>query len=118
MVVAQFGLGISVELRGQVFGVPSPPATIEAALTAATATEAKKSSSKMVIGLVDDKEPEEEKEPEKEEDTVVERIVKRVEDVLAISRCQGGIPVSNKLEDKETILEIINTVTTSAQCDI
>lgn len=49
MVVAQFGSGILEELRGKVFGVPNPPATIEAALTAATAAEAEKTQAKMII---------------------------------------------------------------------
>lgn len=68
MVVAQFGSGISEELKGKVFGVPNPPATIEAALNAAKAAEPEKSTSKTVIGLVDDKETTEEKKTE-EEDT-------------------------------------------------
>ena len=53
LVVAQFGSGISEELRGRVFGVPNPPATIEAALVAATAAEAEKSPGKMVVNVVD-----------------------------------------------------------------
>ena len=85
LVVAQFGSGISEELRGKVFGVPNPPATIEAALTAATATEAEKPHGKMVEGVIDEKETEKE-----EEETMVERMVKKVEDVLAISRRQGN----------------------------
>ena len=55
MVVAQFSSGISEELRGKVFGVPNPPVTIEAALVAAAAAEVEKSSSKFIIGLVNDK---------------------------------------------------------------
>ena len=53
LVVAQFGSGISEELRGRVFGVPNPPATIEAALVAATAAEAEKSPGKMVVNAIE-----------------------------------------------------------------
>ena len=54
MVVAQFGSGISEGLRGKVFGVPNPPATIKAALTAATAAEAERSPRKMVVGVIEE----------------------------------------------------------------
>ena len=87
MVVAQFKSGISEEIRGKVFGVPNPPATIAAALTATTTAEAEKTPLKMLIGVVDNKETKEDKQ--EEEDTVIERMVKIV-DVLAISRRQGS----------------------------
>ena len=87
LVVAQFGSGISEDLRGKVFGVPNPPATIEAALTAATAAEAEKLPGKMVVGVIEKKGDKNQKE---EEDKMVERMVKKVEDVLAISRRQGN----------------------------
>ena len=45
-------------LRGKVFGVPNPPATIKVALTAATAAEAEKSPGKMVVGVIEEKETE------------------------------------------------------------
>ena len=67
--------------------MPNPPATIEAVLTAATAPEAEKSPEKMVVGVIEEKDAENQKE---EEDKMVERMVKKVEDVLAISRRQGN----------------------------
>ena len=42
MVVAQFRGGLQEDLRAKVFGIPNPPAAIEAALTAASAAEAEK----------------------------------------------------------------------------
>lgn len=87
LVVAQFMLGISEDLRGKVFGVPNTPATIEAALTAATAAKAEKAPGKMVVGVVKDSNAESQKKDE--EGTLVKRTLKKVEDVLAISRRQG-----------------------------
>ena len=42
LVVAQFGSGLSEELRSKVFGVPNPPATIAGVLAAITAAEAER----------------------------------------------------------------------------
>ena len=86
--LAQFRSGISEELREKVFGVPNPPQNIEAALTATTAAEVKKTPTKMVIGVIEDSTDDDKKR--EEEDTVVERMVKQVEDVLAISKRQGN----------------------------
>ena len=40
MVIAQFGGGLVEDVREKVFGVPTPPNTIGAVLTAVTAAEA------------------------------------------------------------------------------
>ena len=42
LVIAQFGGGVTDEIREQVFGVPNPPATIADVLAAATAVENEK----------------------------------------------------------------------------
>ena len=56
--MAQFGSGLSEELRSKVFGLPNPPATIAGVLAAATAAEAKRNptGTKLVIGAVDTEE--------------------------------------------------------------
>ena len=79
LVVAQFSLGLSEELRSKVFGVPNPPATIAGVLAAATAAEAESNptGTKLVIGAVAVKEEEtkHDKQDPKTEDHMVERIV-------------------------------------------
>ena len=54
MVVAQFWGGLHEDIRAKVFGIPNPPATIEAALTAASAAKAEKTNQKLVFSLVDE----------------------------------------------------------------
>ena len=92
--VTQFSSGLSEELRSKVFGVPNPPATIAGVLAAATAAEAERNptETKLVIGAIESNEEEtkEDKPDPKTEDHMVERIVAKVEDVLAISRRQQG----------------------------
>ena len=94
LVVAQFGSGLTEELRSKVFGVPNPPATIAGVLAAATAAEAERNptGTKLVIGAIEGEESSAQptKSEGKEEDNMVERIVAKVEDVLAISRRQQG----------------------------
>ena len=94
LVVAQFGSGLSEELRSKVFGVPNPPATIAGVLAAATAAEAERNptGTKLVIGAIEgeDSVTQPTKTESKEEEHLVERIVAKVEDVLAISRRQQG----------------------------
>lgn len=60
--------------------MPNPPATIEASLSTAKAAEAKRTTSKLVAGLVDDKESRDDKRPNEDNS---EKTVKRVEEVLA-----------------------------------
>ena len=86
MVVAQFGGGLHEDLRAKVFGIPNPPATIDEALTAASAAEAEKTNQKLVVSLVDEAPKETSKPPEM---TELEKISKGMQDVLAISR-QGS----------------------------
>ena len=90
MDVAQFGSGLSEELRSKVFGVPNPPATIAGVLAAATAAEAERNptGTKLVVGAVevDGTDPKPDKPDPKSEDNMVDGIVAKVEDVLAISR--------------------------------
>ena len=92
--MAQFGSGLHEDLRSKVFGVPNPPATIAGVLAAATAAKAEKNptGTKLVIGAVkaNEKETVPNNTDSKTEDHMVERIVAKVEDVLAISRCQQG----------------------------
>lgn len=82
------------ELRSKVFGVPNPPATIEGVLAAATAAKVKRNltGTKLVIRAVEAEEgsQNDEKSAPKTEDCMVDRIVAKVEDCLAISRCQQG----------------------------
>ena len=54
MVVAECGGGLHEDLRAKVFGVPNPPATIEGALTAASAAEAEKTNHKLVVSMIDE----------------------------------------------------------------
>ena len=54
MVVAQLGGTLHENLRAKVFGVPNPPATIEDALSAASAAEAEKNNQKLVVSLVEE----------------------------------------------------------------
>ena len=84
MVVAQFGGGLHEDLRAKVFGVPNPPATIDDALTAASAAEAEKTNQKLVVSLVE--EAPKEDAGSAAEMTELEKIAKGVQDVLAISR--------------------------------
>ena len=84
MVVAQFGGGLHEDLRAKVFGVPNPPATIDGALTAASAAEAEKTNHKLVVSLVDETAKE---EPSSTEEMLeLEKISKGVQDVLAKTR--------------------------------
>ena len=90
LVVAQFGSGLNEELRSKIFGVPNPPATIAGVLAAATAAEAERNptGTKLVIGAIEgeDTSTQPTKTEATEEESMVERIVAKVEDVLAISR--------------------------------
>ena len=84
MVVAQFGGGLHEDLQAKVFKVPNPPATIDGALTAASAAEAEKTNNKLVVSLVDDTTKEE--SSGMNEMSELEKISKGVQDVLAITR--------------------------------
>ena len=85
MVVAQFGGGLHEDLRAKVFGVPNPPATIDGALTAASAAEAEKTNHKLVVSLVEETTSTDDT-ANKEEMSELEKISKGVQDVLAITR--------------------------------
>ena len=82
LVVAQFGSGLSEELRSKVFGVPNPPATIAGVLAAVTAAEAERNpaGTKLVIGAVEaeDEVSKNDKSDPKTEDNMVDRIVAKV----------------------------------------
>ena len=95
LVIAQFGGGVSEDIRERVFGVAEPPNTIEGVLTAASAIENEKHSraSKLVVHLVEDNgataapvaaEPEKEKPgPEAQS---LEDLQKQMSEVLAIAK--------------------------------
>lgn len=82
LVVAQFGGGLQEDLRAKVCGVPNPPVTIEAALTAASAAEAEKTNQKLIVCLVEETNKEEAGQPEM---TEFEKIAKGVQNALTIS---------------------------------
>ena len=56
LVIAQFGGGVSEDIRERVFGVADPPNTIDGVLTAASAVENEKHSraSKLVVHQIED----------------------------------------------------------------
>ena len=89
LVIAQFGSGISDDIREQVFGVAVPPNTIAGVLTAATAIENEKHSkaTKLVINNIENEKKE---TPESESiEQKCEKLEKQMKEVLMINK-RGG----------------------------
>ena len=91
MVIAQFGGGLKEEIKGKVFGVPTPPNTIADVLKAATAAEAESRptvQNKLTINAVAEvsKESKDDKEEEEETKDPISELSKQIGEVLAISK--------------------------------
>ena len=102
MVIAQFGGGLVEDLREKVFGVPTPPNTIAAVLTAVTAAEAEKHSKSTRL-VVSEMMGEKEKNPTKEENkdpevSAIESLQLQMNEVLAITRQKYSRQEQQKLD--------------------
>ena len=102
MVIVQFGGGLAEDLREKVFGVPTPPNTIGAVLTAVMAAEAEKHSKSTRL-VVSEVMGEKEKNPTNEvkkdpEVSAIESLQLQMNEVLAISRQQYGRQEHQKLD--------------------
>ena len=91
LVIAQFGSGLHEEIREKVFGVATPPATIEEVLQAATAIENEKHSkaTKLVVNLVDEDKDKNKEAKDKPADDPITVLQDQMKEVLAITK-RGG----------------------------
>jgi len=95
MVIAQFGGGLVEDLREKVFGVPTPPNTISAVLTAVTAAEAEKhsKSTRLIVSEVEvtgEKEKPSDSEKKESDVSAIESLQSQMKEVLAITRQSFG----------------------------